>query len=132
MNVNKLTNETLNTIVKIISTDILIKKKLNDNSPNLNANKNDELKLMKVLVSDSTGSINAIIKDDLIKFMKIGQEVIMRNAKIEVINGHLMLICDENAVIFESNNLISNSDCANKLNNNFSSIKLNKLEDNIR
>jgi len=121
ININELKSSTFNTIVRIISTDILIKKKIN--------NTNDELALLQILVADDTGCINAIFNDNFIKFVNIGREIIIRNVKIEIINGHVILICDENCILFESNNLIT--DFSNCLEKNYSKIKLNKLEKNI-
>jgi SET domain-containing protein len=69
--------------------------------------------------------MNAIFKNENIKFAKIGEEVIIRNAKIEVINGNIILISDENSNIFPSKGIIDiNSMPIEVLELNYSKIKL--------
>jgi hypothetical protein len=104
----------INVIVKVISTDLLITKRT--------AN----LSVIKILASDDTGMVHIILKNDLIKFAKINKELIIRNAKINELNGHIYIICDELCSIFESSNLITIT--PNSFLVNFSEICINKLK----
>ena len=124
INVNELKNDIINTIVKIISSDILIRK-------NINTYPNDELCLLQCLVADETGTFNVIFKNENIKFAKLGKEIIIRDAKLEIINGYLILVCDENSILFESNNLINFNSGLNvslDIFANFSKIKIKTLD----
>ena len=84
----------MNIIIKVVSTEILIRK---------NTNNEKELILLQVVISDNTGMMNAIFKNDNIRFAKIGQEIIIRDAEINILNGNIFLICNENRC-FECNN----------------------------
>ena len=123
ININEIKNYTpVNVIVKILSTEILIRKTIN---PGSMSGPGEELLLLQVCIADDTGTMNAIFKNENIKFMKIGEEVIIRNAKIEVINGNIILISDENSNIFPSKGIIDlNSMPMEMLELNYSKIKL--------
>ena len=116
-NVNELRFEMINVIVKVISTDLLITKRV--------AN----LSVIKILAADDTGMINIILKNDLIKYAKINKELIIRNAKLNELNGHIFIICDELCSIFESSNLISIT--PNTFLVNFSEICIKKLKNEL-
>jgi hypothetical protein len=111
--INDIKNKTICTIAKVISTDLLICKQVN----------NDELKLLQIQIADSTGVMKAILKNELIHRVKIGKEFIFRNAKAEIINDLLVLVCDENSILFDSNDLIKIENI-NVLENDFSKIKI--------
>lgn len=82
--------------------------------------------MIKVLAADDSGMIYVIMKNDTINHAKINNELIIRNAKIEEINGHIFIVCDEMCNIFESSNMIYLSAQALKI--NFSEIGINKLD----
>jgi hypothetical protein len=112
-NINEMKYDLVNVIVKILSTELLITKG--------NAN----LSLIKILAGDDTGMINVILKNDFMKYTKINKELIIRNAKIEEINGHIYIVCDELCSVFDSSNMINFTSDSYKI--NFSDIKIEML-----
>jgi hypothetical protein len=126
-NINEIKNYTqINLIVKIISTEILIRKTIN---PGSLSGPGDELILLQVCIADDTGTMKAIFKNENIKFAKIGENIIIRECKVETINGNIILICDENCHIFQSTGLFDNNSIqANVLEVNYSNIKLNNCD----
>ena len=102
-------------MIQVVSTDILIKKNLNHNQ---------DLKLLSLTISDDTGYMSAIFKNDHINLAKIGNQLIIRNAHIEFIDGYILLTCDENTNIYENkNNMVEYS----KVETNYSKIKINLI-----
>jgi hypothetical protein len=92
-----------------------------------NSDSDNNLTLLQAVISDDTGTFNVIFKNELIKYAKLNNEIIIRNAKVEIINGYLFLICDDNSTIFESkiSNIKINMD---SLELNYSKIKISKLQ----
>ncbi len=115
-NINTILNEQISLIAMIISTDILIKKRI---SPT------EEIKLLSCTIADDKGSISAIVKNENIGHIKIGTEVILRNVKVDIINGYIVLICDENTAIYD--NKQKRILCPNTI-INISKIKINKID----
>ncbi len=119
VNINSVKFETVNIIVKVVTSEIIIKK---------NINQGEELAIMQVVVADDTGCINAIFKNENIKFAKIGEELILRDAKVIFLNKNIFLVCDEVTNIF-----INSANKLNKINIgiNYSKVKLTPIEINI-
>ncbi len=63
------------------------------------------------------------MKNENIDHIKIDGEIILRNAKVDIINGFIMLICDENTAIYES----KQKAFATNLITNYSKIKISKI-----
>jgi hypothetical protein len=121
-NVNDLKYESINIILMIINTDILISKQIQDGG---------ELKLLQALAADETGCVNLLIKNDKIRYAQIGKELIIRNCKISIMNSQqIYLICDENSTIFETKEMIK-IPSLDVLDLNYSKLKLNQLNQNF-
>ena len=121
LNINEIKNERVDLIATVISTEVLIKKVI----------KTDEAMAgMSVTLCDDTGIMNGILFNDKIKFAKIGKTVIIRSARVEILNGFLYLILDVHSNIFEYNDQL----LANKkmnLENNYSNIKLTLINTDL-
>ncbi len=115
--INELKYSLVNVIVKIISAELLIKKQ------------NINLILLKVVGADESGIIHMIMKNELIKYAKINKELIIRNAKLEEIDGYVYIVCDEICDVFESSSILNIS--GDNLGVNFSEIKINKFDNEI-
>lgn len=118
--INELKSSVISTVVKIISTDYMIIKQ---------DNINEDPKIIQVTVGDETGFLSALLINENIDKIKIGQEVILRNAKVRIIKGYIFIICDNDSKIFQSKNLIDEDLNFQKV--NFSKYKLNCLDKNI-
>ena len=68
--------------------------------------------------------MSAIFKNDHINLARIGNQLIIRNAHIEVIDGYIILACDENTTIYENKN---NMVVVSKVETNYSKIKINLI-----
>jgi len=78
--------------------------------------------------------INAIFKNDLITHVKLGDTLIIRKAKLEVLNGHIMVICDEDCNIYEAKDIGLISKIGNMMPNleiNYSKIKLSLIKSDV-
>jgi hypothetical protein len=117
LDINKLKERTINTMVQVISTDLLIKKQLSQN---------EELKLLSITAADDTGSVSIILKNENIQHAVIGHHVIIRDVKIEMINGYIVLVADENSKIYENKTKSANASFEN-LEKNFSRVKINTI-----
>lgn len=117
-NINLLINARINVIVKITNTELSI------------CEEGESLKVLQVLVTDETGSINTILKNELIQLAIIGNDVIIRNAYVEVFNGFIFLVCDDCSQIYEKNGILSDLKFEN-LQLNFSKVKLILLDSNM-
>lgn len=119
LNINSVKFKTINLIVKVITSEIIIKK---------NINQGEELALMQVVIADETGCMNAIFKNENIKFAKIGEELILRDAKLVILNKNIFIVCDEVTNIFPySGNILSQIN----LEINYSKVKVTPIEINI-
>lgn len=73
--------------------------------------------------------MNAFLKNENIKFAKIGESIIIRECRVEIINGNIIIICDENCHIFQYKGLLDNNSIqANVLDINYSNINLNSCD----
>ena len=121
--INEIKNKSINLMAKIISTDILISKQIN--------NSTDELKLLQVQIADETGTLRVYLKNEQIKKVKLGKEYIFRNLKIDVINNVLVLICDENSIIFSTPHDYIKISSSAIFDNDFSRVKICCLSNDI-
>jgi len=118
-----LKNERVDVITQIISTDVLIKKVINTNQT---------MAGMSLHLCDETGIMNAIFYNEKIKLVKIGETIMIRGARIEIINGFVSLILDENSNIFVSEELsVGKRDKNMCVDINYSNIKLNLINTDI-
>jgi len=107
-------------VCKILSTDYMIIKQNNSM---------EDPKIVQITVGDESGFMSALILNENINKIKIGEEVILRNAKVRLIKGFIFLVCDDDSKIFSSKNLID--DMINFHNINYSKYNLNWLDKNI-
>jgi thioredoxin-related protein len=104
-------------MVQVISTDLIIKKQLSQGQ---------QLKLLSITAADETGIITVILKNENINFANIGNQLTLKNVKIEIINGYIVLIADENSSVYE-NRMKPVQVNAVAFENNFSRIKISYI-----
>jgi hypothetical protein len=62
----------------------------------------EELKLLTITGADDTGVMTIILKGENIDIASIGTQLILRNIHVELINGYIILIANENTKIYEN------------------------------
>lgn len=117
VNINSLQNyECVNLIVVVTSTDVLI----------ASSDTEEGIKILQVKLSDSSGTIEAVVqrsdKADHTKFMQVGNHLVIRHAKVLVLDGYARIVLDEKSIIFKKPDLIPIESL--KIDENFSEVKL--------
>lgn len=108
-------------IAKVVNTDVLIKKQ----------NCDQDVKLMKATICDSAGMMGILLKDDWINKTKLGDNFIFRSLKVQILDGYVYLLCDENSQVFPFKESIKLNMANLRTTKNFSKVKTVKYDKNL-
>ncbi len=118
--INELKSSEISIVCKVVSTDYMIIRQNNSN---------EDPKILQITVADQTGFLSVLVLNENINNIKIGNEVILRNARIRIKKGYIFLVVDCDSKIFPSKNLLD--DNINFQNINISKYNLSCIDKNI-